>query len=73
MLPIKDSIPVAEVISKPSPVETLRNIQQGDKRLVLHRDIDASVVRSTVSKLNYKGYKYKSTSHIEGTVVERFK
>ncbi len=58
---------------KVSPIETLRKIKVGDKRLVRQRDIDAAVVRSTVCKLNSTGCKYDLKAHIEGTVVKRLK
>ena len=70
---IKDSVKVAEVVKKVSPIETLRKIKVGDKRLVRQRDIDAAVVSSTVCKLNSTGCKYDLKAHIEGTVVKRLK
>ena len=70
---IKDSVKVAGVGKEVSPIETLRKIKVGDKRLVRQRDIDAAVVRSTVCKLNSTGCKYDLKAHIEGTVVKRLK
>lgn len=61
------------LITKINVVDTLKEIEINETVLLLQRDIDGSVLRSTASRLTKEGFKFTCTAHENGTAVTRVK